>query len=258
MLAEPGHIADVNNITDAERAEAETQTSDAVKAAILMSGAKKLRYGGLKNDLGNNYLTGTDQYPDTTDKARVLLGNYKPPRQQQRHQPRDDGGVAFIHRGRGDSGGCGRDDREGRSGGKGRGNANTVSTICEERSVARSNCNGETHCFHCGEEGHWAKMCPLLLGEQQSHLQMNIVVEDEASDDGNKDAKEKGGFMGIQVSMLQGKEPLSIGITSTTALPSQPSKLPSISVTSRPKKRNAGELQRWDHKDKPKRGVWTS
>ena len=84
---------------------------------------------------------------------------------------------------------------------------------------------------------------------------MNIVVEDEASDDGNKDAEEKGGFMGIQVSMLQGKEPLSIGITSTTALPSQPSKLPSISVTSRQKKGNAGELQHWEHKDKPKRGV---
>ena len=25
---------------------------------------------------------GTDQYPDTTEKARVLLGNYKPPRQK--------------------------------------------------------------------------------------------------------------------------------------------------------------------------------
>ena len=56
---------------------------------------------------------GTYQYPDTTEKARVLLGNYKPPRQQQRHQPRYDGGVAFIQRGRGDSGGRGRDDRGG-------------------------------------------------------------------------------------------------------------------------------------------------
>ena len=96
MLAEPGRITDVNNITDIEQTEAETQTSDAVKAALLISGADKRRYRGLKNDLGNNYLMGADQYPDTTEKARVLLGNYKPPRQQQRHQPRDDGGVAFI------------------------------------------------------------------------------------------------------------------------------------------------------------------
>ena len=35
---------------------------------------------------------------------------------------------------------------------------------------------------------------------------MNIVVDDEADDEGDKDAKEKGGFMGIQVAMLQGKE----------------------------------------------------
>ena len=96
LLTEPGRIADVNNITDIELTEAETQTSDGVKAALLISGSDKRRYGGLKNDLGNNYLMVTDQFPDPTEKARVLLGNYKPPRQQQRHQPRDDGGVAFI------------------------------------------------------------------------------------------------------------------------------------------------------------------
>ena len=58
LLAELGRIADINNITNIERTEAETQTSDAVKAALLISGAEKLRYGGLKNDLGNNYLMG--------------------------------------------------------------------------------------------------------------------------------------------------------------------------------------------------------
>ena len=35
---------------------------------------------------------------------------------------------------------------------------------------------------------------------------MNIVVEDEDADKGKEYAKEKGGFMGIQVSMMQGKE----------------------------------------------------
>ena len=35
---------------------------------------------------------------------------------------------------------------------------------------------------------------------------MNIVVEDEAADEENEDKKEKGGFIGIQVAMLQGKE----------------------------------------------------
>ena len=106
LLAKPGRIANINNITDSERSEAKTETSDEVKAALLISGSNKRRYGGLKNDLGNNYLMVTDKYPDTTDKSRVLLGNYKPPR----HQPRDDGGAAFIQRGRGYSGGRGRDE----------------------------------------------------------------------------------------------------------------------------------------------------
>ena len=46
LLAKPVRIADVNNITDVERSEAETQTLDAVKAALLISGANKHRYGG--------------------------------------------------------------------------------------------------------------------------------------------------------------------------------------------------------------------
>ena len=92
LISEPGRISDINNITDAERAEAETQTLDAFKAALLISGADKRRYGGLNNDLRKNYLLGTKQYLDTTKKSRVLLGRYKPPRQQQRQQPRDAGG----------------------------------------------------------------------------------------------------------------------------------------------------------------------
>ena len=125
---------------------------------------------------------GADQYPDTTEKARVLLGNYKLPCQQQRHQPRYYGGVAFIQRGRGDSGGRRRNDRVGRSGGTNRSNATVVSAISEEGSIARSNRNGETHFFHCGEESHWENVCPFLLEEKQSQLQMNIIVEDEASE----------------------------------------------------------------------------
>ena len=31
---------------------------------------------------------------------------------------------------------------------------------------------------------------------------MNLVVEDEAADEGNEDAKEKGSFMGIHVAVL--------------------------------------------------------
>ena len=74
MLSKPGRIANVNNITDIERTEAETQTSDVVKAALLISGSDKRRYGGLKNDLGNNYLMGTDQLPNSTLAFSVVSG----------------------------------------------------------------------------------------------------------------------------------------------------------------------------------------
>ena len=49
-------------------------------------------------------------------------------------------------------------------------------------------------------------MCTLLLEEQQSQLQMNIVVDYEADDKGDEYEKEKGGFIGIHVAVLQGKE----------------------------------------------------
>ncbi len=50
---------------------------DAVKAALLISGADKRRYGRLKEQLPNNYLLGTDQYPDMLEKALRILGNYQ-------------------------------------------------------------------------------------------------------------------------------------------------------------------------------------
>ena len=211
LLAKPGRVTDIYKITNAEQVEAETETSDAVNSALIISAANKRRHGGLNNDLGNNYVLGTYQYPDTTEKERLLLGNYKYPRQQQRQQPRDAGGVAFIQRGRGDTRGLRRGNRGGCVGGAGICNATTVSSISEEGSNASSNRNGDTHCLHCGEEGHWVNMCPLLLEEQQSQLQVNIVTDDEAADEGDENAKGKGGFMGIQVAMLQGKETLSNG-----------------------------------------------
>ena len=80
-------------------------------------------------------------------------------------------------------------------------------------------------------------MCPLLFEEQQSQLQMNIVVDDEAADEGDEDAKEKVGFMGIQVAMLQGKErPRNKAyLDNCSTVPAF--KLKNTSVTSRPKKR---------------------
>ncbi len=50
---------------------------EAVKAALLISGADKRRYGRLKEQLANDYLLGTDQYLNTLEKASRILGNYQ-------------------------------------------------------------------------------------------------------------------------------------------------------------------------------------
>jgi hypothetical protein len=61
----------------AQQKKAEEDSSEAVKAALLISRADRRRYGALKDALANNYLLGNDQYPDTYDKAFRVLGNHQ-------------------------------------------------------------------------------------------------------------------------------------------------------------------------------------
>ncbi len=62
-------MKDVHKPTDQEIVQAEEDSCEAVKAALLISGADKWQYGKLKDKLANNYLLGSDQYPDTFKKA---------------------------------------------------------------------------------------------------------------------------------------------------------------------------------------------
>jgi hypothetical protein len=75
MLKDPNHVVDVNRPSDEEKRKAEDNGSEAVKAALLISGADKQWYGWLKNELANNYLLGPDQYLSNFDKALCILGN---------------------------------------------------------------------------------------------------------------------------------------------------------------------------------------
>jgi hypothetical protein len=54
---------------DAQIEVAENVAVEQVKAALLISGADRRKFGKLKDELANNYLLGTDQYPDTLEKA---------------------------------------------------------------------------------------------------------------------------------------------------------------------------------------------
>ena len=100
MLKDPTRVANVGKPMVAEINMAEDDATEAVKAALLISGADKIRFGRLKDELANNYLLGTDQYPDTYEKAVRILGNYQTSRPSRPY--RGDGtesGLAFIQRG---------------------------------------------------------------------------------------------------------------------------------------------------------------
>ena len=79
------------------RERAVTETTESVKAAMVISGADKRRYGQLKLDLASDYLLGADQYPDTLEKAVNLLTNYQtPPKLHQMRAHHTDYGIAFL------------------------------------------------------------------------------------------------------------------------------------------------------------------
>jgi hypothetical protein len=104
LLKDPSWVNDVHNVTPKECAEAKETTCKAVKAAMLISGADKRRYGKLRDELANNYLLGTNQYPDTFDKVVCILGNYQTSKSSAPFRAsQDNTGVAFLQQG-----GCGR------------------------------------------------------------------------------------------------------------------------------------------------------
>jgi hypothetical protein len=76
------------------------ESSKAVKAALLISAADRRHYEALKDALANNYLLGRDQYPNTLEKGRRILGNYQTTKVATafRASP-SDMGVAFLQRG---------------------------------------------------------------------------------------------------------------------------------------------------------------
>ena len=165
--------------TAQERSDAEEASSEAVKAALLISGADRRKYGKLKDELANNYLLGTDQYPDTFEKALRILGNNQTTTNSlpYRLSPNDTG-VAFLQRGGRDGRGAGRggqgrgDDKSGSTGGGA--TRDDVSAMTGHTGESKTNSKGESHCFNCGLPSHWANECPQLINEQQAQLHMNV------------------------------------------------------------------------------------
>ncbi len=126
------------NPTTGQQKKAGEDSLEAVKAALLLSGADQHRYGVLKDALANNYLLGNDQYPDTYDKAFRVLANYQVTKIWAPYRASPDNlGVAFLQRG-GHGGQGGRGGRGGQGGKNDRdkteGASDDVSTITGKTS----------------------------------------------------------------------------------------------------------------------------
>ncbi len=82
---------------------------------MLISGASCQQYGRLKDKLANDYLLGSDHYPDTLEKAGRILANYQNTRASAPYRASGNKtGVTFLQR-RGRAGwGAGRGGQEGR------------------------------------------------------------------------------------------------------------------------------------------------
>ena len=93
-------VASGQAATPTQVKEAREESSEVVKVALLISGADRRRYGALKDVLANNYLLGSDQYPDTLEKAQRILSNYQTARVTTPFKPSpNDTGVAFLQKG---------------------------------------------------------------------------------------------------------------------------------------------------------------
>ncbi len=194
MLSDPNYVRDVNNVIEGERAAAEETAAEAVKAAMLISGADKQRYGKLKDELANIYLLGTDQYLNTFEKAVRILGNYQISRVNLpfRASP-DDTGVAFLQRGsrggRGGHRGCGKGAGGSTGAEAGGGGSDAVSAITGAsggKVTMRTNSRGKSHCFNCSAADHWAYECPQLSKEQQAQLHMNLEEQGQPKEEQKK------------------------------------------------------------------------
>jgi hypothetical protein len=177
-----------------------------VNATLPISGANTRRYGGLKDLLANNYLLGSDQYPDTFGKAMRILGNYQTMKVSASYRANPNNtGVTFLQRGswggrtagRGRQAGC-KDKTKVRDDG---GDSNNVSTITGKTGESRTKVNskGESHCFNCGGATHWAYECLQLSGERQAQLHMNLDTQEEGKGQPAED-----GHQLLHVSLTQG------------------------------------------------------
>jgi hypothetical protein len=169
LMQDPTEVANVTRPTDKEIERVHAEALEAVKAALLISGADKQRYGRLKEDPANNYLLGSNQYPDTFKKPLRILENYQWPKNIHGFRGNHVEGVDFIQRRCGTGCTSGQRKVPGRGGASGNrsiaGNDVLSTSGLSSAKGVKTNSKGESHCYNCGEPDHWAHDCPKLDGQ---------------------------------------------------------------------------------------------
>jgi hypothetical protein len=70
---------DMDRATTSEMGDAKKIVCDKFIAALMLSGAKRGKYGELKRSMAGNYTTGTSEYPESSEVVLCILSTYTPP-----------------------------------------------------------------------------------------------------------------------------------------------------------------------------------
>jgi hypothetical protein len=65
--------------TGDETKEAKKIIQDKFLAALMLSGANCVRYGDLKRSMAEDYVTGTNEYPESSEVVLHIINTYIPP-----------------------------------------------------------------------------------------------------------------------------------------------------------------------------------
>ena len=73
------NIADMSKVTPNELKEAKGIVRDKFLAALMLNGANAAKYNELKHSMAENYVTGTNEYPERSELVLHILNAYQPP-----------------------------------------------------------------------------------------------------------------------------------------------------------------------------------